>query len=483
MYPVPATSSGRLRSFGEPEAFLRRTIMSGYGQRPSFRAAGGSESVVGWTLLPGRLALAVLIALSLLAVGAIAVPFRAQASSGGPKIVIAAPIYAGQNNGNAEGPVGATVSVQGVGWAVTSADVQVTLADAQNDTSGQPGSACQNGSPQVSIPGLSQQPPDGSGNFSTSFVWPAAAAATGHSFWVCGQQGGTTAPGVSTFTVLSSNPPSLTIGDDSQAFPGGTITVTGQNWLPGNQPITVVVTPCLNCDPGYMSSSTANAAADGSLNITLNVPAQARVGNQLYVTAGNASSDPSLPPALIVHDPSNAPRFTVIARVSPTPTPTATPSPTPTVGVTATATSTPQGGAAGGGVNTTSTSSSNTILVILLAALGVVLLIGAGISVALFLRSRGPAPAGPVKGGPPYRGGGYGPPRDQYSSPRRTGPAYDSSSYPETNADYYGGPPRRSGPPGWSQGNTGGWQGNQEGPEPDDSGGDDPTIGMRNPWR
>ncbi|HLW00811.1 MAG TPA: hypothetical protein VKT82_19285 [Ktedonobacterales bacterium] len=453
--------------------------MSEYRQRSSFRAAQTSESEIGWMTLPGRLALAMLIALSLLAVGAIAVPFRVHAS-GGAQVVITAPIYPGQNNGNAEGPVGATVSVQGSGWAVTSADVQVTLADEQNDTSGQPGSACQNGGPQVSIAGLSQQQPDGSGNFTVSFVWPAAAAATGHAYWVCGQQGGTTSPGVSAFTVLSSNPPSLQVSDDSQAFPGGTIKVSGQNWLPGNQPITVVVTPCLNCDPGYTSTATVNSAADGSLNVTVNVPTQAKIGNQLFVTAANASSDPSLPPALNVNDSSNAPRFTVTSQATPTPTPT--PSPTPTVGVTATATSTP---AAGGSVNTTNTSSSNTILVILLAAVGVVLLIAAGIAVALFLRSRGPTPDGPVKGGPPYGDGpGYGPPRGQYSSgPRRTGPSYDQPSYPDTNAEYYGAPPPRSGPPGQGWRNAGGWQGNPQGPEPDDGSGDDPTIGMRTPWR
>jgi hypothetical protein len=285
--------------------------------------------------------------------------------------------------------------------------------------------------------------------------------------------------------VLSSNPPSLTISDDSLAFPGGTVKVRGQNWLPGNQPITVVVAPCLNCDPGFTSTATVNAAADGSLNATVNVPTQAKVGDQLYVIATNTSSDPSLPPALNVNDPSNAPRFTVPSQSAPTPTPTAPPSPTPTVGVTATATNTP---AVGGNVNTSNTSgtsSSNTILVILLAAVGIVLLIGAGIAVALFLRSRAPAPAGPVKGGPPYGGGGggYGPPRGQYSAPRRTGPSYDQPSYPETNADYYAGPPPRTGPPGQGWGRAGGWQGNPQGPEPDDGAGDDPTIGMPNPWR
>jgi hypothetical protein len=452
--------------------------MSRYRQGSSFRA-------VGWTLWPERLALAALLALSLLAIGAIAVPLRARAASGGPQVVIAAPIYAGQNNGNAEGPVGATVSVQGSGWAVTSADVQMTLADAQNDTSGQPGSACQNGAPQVSIPGLSQQPPDSSGNFTASFVWPAAAAATEHSYWVCGQQGGTTAPGVSSFTVLSSNPPSLTISDDSQAFPGGTVKVSGQNWLPGNQPITVVVTPCLDCGPGFTSTATVTAAADGSLNATVNVPTQAKVGNQLYVIASNASSDPSLPPALNVNAPSNAPRFTVPSQSAPTPTPTATPSPTPTSGATATTTSTSTVGGNVNTANTTGSSSSNTLLVILLAAVGIVLLIGAGIAVALFLRSRASAPAGPVKSGPPYGdGGGYGPPRGPYSGPpRRTGPSYDQPSYPETNADYYAGPPPRSGPPGQGWGRAGGWQGNPQGPGPDDGDGDDPTIGMPSPWR
>src|SRR5215470_5870741 len=104
-------------------------IMNLSGQPISFRAAADG----GWSALLGRVALASLIASSLLALGAIAVPGRAHAAGGDPKIVFASPIYAGQNNGFAEGPVGTNVTVQGSGWTTGGGKVTITLADEQND--------------------------------------------------------------------------------------------------------------------------------------------------------------------------------------------------------------------------------------------------------------------------------------------------------------------------------------------------------------
>lgn len=430
-------------------------------------------SVAGWSALPGRVALALLVALSLLAISAIAVPSRAQAAGGGPQIKFAAPIYAGQNNGFAEGPVGAVVSVQGSGWTPGGGTVTITLADEQNDTASQPGSACTNGSQAVSIPGLNPQTPDGSGNFTASFQWPAAAGTKGHAYWACGTQASATAAGVDKFTVLSANPPSLVVAG-GEPFAGSTISVGGENWLPGGINITVIIAPCVACEPPYSSNAQATSDGNGNFSVTVQVPPAAPVGTTLYVSAQNVDSNNSANSGALNagNPPSPATQFTVPAQPTPTPTPTTAPSPTPTSTPTATS------GAGGTGGNT-NTSSGNAVLIVLLAALGVVLLIAAIVAVLLFLRSRGPAPETSGPGSAPYGGGaGYVPPGSQYGGPRRTRDPSGPPSYAETNLDYYA---PRSGPAGQAGGwgNAGGWQGAQPGPEGD---GDEPTIGMQNPW-
>ncbi|HEY7349012.1 MAG TPA: hypothetical protein VH599_11935 [Ktedonobacterales bacterium] len=448
--------------------------MKSYRRRASFRAAAAA-----WPALPGQLALAALIALALLAFGAIAVPDGARAADGGPQIKFTAPIYAGQNNGFAEGPVGTNVSVQGSGWTAGGGDVTMTLADEGHDTSGQPGSACQNGSPTVSIPNLGPQPLGTAGNpsdgFTAIFEWPAGAGAKGHSYWACGTQGGTTAPGVDKFTVLSANRPAVKI-TVSQAFPGSTITVTGQNWLPGGIQVGVIIAPCVACDSQIISGVTVNSNANGSFSAAAQVPPAAPIGSTLFVSAQSIDqANPNNSGALSTGT-SMSTRFTVVAQPTPTPTPTSTPTPTATP--TSTAPGTANGEGNGGNTNG---SSSDTVLVVLLAALGVVLLIAAVVAVLLFLRSRRPAAGAAGAGGPPYGSPPYGPPGGEYgrySGPRRARGPRSGPSYADTNADYYDEPPAR--PPG--RGNAGGWQGNPQEWESDGEG-DEPTIGMPKPWR
>jgi hypothetical protein len=425
--------------------------------------------------LAARLVLAALLALTVLAVGTAARPGRARAAiSGpsGPQIVFVSPIYAGRNNGNAEGPVGANVSVQGTGWDNRAGPVTIQVVDAKNDAAaGGPGMACQNsGVPKINIPGLAPVPVDGSGNFAaTSFLWPSAANTVGHSYWVCGvqQASGNTAPGVSSYTVLSAQPPALSVSATSVAIKG-TVTVSGQNWVPGNQPITVSIVPCLACDAAYQQTQTVTAANDGTFSLPMTLPDAATAGTKLFVVASNQSSDPALPPALVVNAPPGAPQIAVVDQPTPTPTNTVVP----------TATNTPAPTRVPGGGTTTSNGSASGLLIVLLSALGVVLLLAALVAVLLFVRSRKPVAVAP--GGLPYGGPG------QYSGVRRTGgsgPTFDS-----TNANYYNAPPRgrRSGPPPYGQrggwGSQQGWQ-QEPGPDDDDYGGDQPTVGANTPWR
>ncbi|HEU5199196.1 MAG TPA: hypothetical protein VFU32_06145, partial [Ktedonobacterales bacterium] len=90
--------------------------------------------------LPGRALAALLLALALLALGTVAAPGRARAADG-QQITFASPVYAGQNNGFAEGPVGAIVTVNGSNWASAAGPVSIDLVDTQLDANGQPGSA------------------------------------------------------------------------------------------------------------------------------------------------------------------------------------------------------------------------------------------------------------------------------------------------------------------------------------------------------
>ncbi|HEU5199303.1 MAG TPA: hypothetical protein VFU32_06685, partial [Ktedonobacterales bacterium] len=261
------------------------------------------------------------------------------------------------------------------------------------------------------------------------------------------------------YTVLGANPPSLSIGNNTTIPVKGMITVKGQNWLPGNQPITVLLVPCVACDAQPLLNQSANAGNDGSFSVDITLPDQVTAGTTLYVIASNNGSGPGLQPALIVNGQNNAPQITVVDQ------PTATPTPSPTATNTPVPTRTTTGGS---GTGNTSNGSSNGLLIVLLSALGVVLVLAAVVAVLLFVRSRKPAPDGPPYGGSggyPPQGGGYS---GQYAGPRRTGGSGPSGGYGQRGA-------------GWG---GQGWQGGQQGQLPDDSAsGDQPTISSPPPWR
>jgi hypothetical protein len=440
--------------------------------RGPFLVKQPSPGAISVVALPGYAALAALIALALLMLGAVTAPGHARAAGGGAKIVFTSPIYPGQNNGSAEGPVGAQVNVQGSGWT-PNATVNITLADMQNDTQNQPGSACQNGATLITAETTQA---DSSGNVTATFLWPTGAGAKNHSYWACGDQGSTPSVGVSFYTVLSANPPSAQI-NVSQAMAGSMITVTGQNWLPGNQQIQVTIAPSITGQPPYSSQATTTAAAGGTFSVSVEVPPQAPVGTKLYVSVQNIDNNNPGNTGALHTEPTNTPTFTVIASPTATPSPTNTSTPTATSTSTATATGTAgtgsggnNGSGNGGSPGTSADTSGNGLLIVLLAALGGVLLLAAVVAILLFVRSRAPATGMAGGGGYSGYGGGY----SQYNPPRRPGrrptnPAYPA--YPDTNMDYYDGP---------QQGGL--WDDDPQGPD-DEGFGDAPTIGPGRPWR
>ena len=439
------------------------------GARALFLPSPGSQVV-------GRAALALLVALALVALALLAAPGRARAANGGAQVVFTAPIYAGQNNGDPEGPVDTMVAVAGSGWGAA-ATVALALADRANDTAGSPGTACNNGSGLIAIPGVTPVQVDSSGNFVFLFPWPASAGTQGHAYWICGAQApNLSPPGVQAFTVLSATPPSLSVSAPEVTL-GSQVTVTGKNWLPGSGPsfdqkVSVILAPCVACDPGgasLISATTVSAQADGTFSATLALPQAAKAGDKLFASAQSlGDGSQSLPPGTLTTGSSTNASFTVMAQATATPTATNTPAATATAPPTAT--SVANGGNAGN--NTGNKAGANNLLIILLLALGGVLLLAAIVAIAMFLRSRTSVPVVPGGGGYPD-GGGYGRPT---GPPRRTHP-----DAPFTNQDYYGSPPPRPGRPG----RPGGRQDNRpgRGPEDDDHFGDAPTIGTNTPWR
>jgi hypothetical protein len=258
--------------------------------------------------------------------------------------------------------------------------VTISLVDMENDTAGSPGSACQNGAPQIVLPLVdSTYATDSAGTFTGFFDWPVDAGASGHSYWACGAQGDTTSAGVDYFTVLSPNPPSVLI-NTTQAAPGSMIAVTGHNWLPGGLQVTILIAPCVTCQPAFYTKTQVISQQDGSFSVQAQVPSDATPGTTLNVSA--LDSDPNNPnnDNKLSAGFSMLTNFTVTGQAA-TPVPTAALTPTATSSV-------PVGSAGSSASNDPTISFSVTAFMVLLAVAGVVLVSMAVMIVLLYLRLR-----------------------------------------------------------------------------------------------
>src|SRR5260370_9661417 len=183
-------------------------------------------------------------------------------------------IYAGQNNGNPEGPVGEHASVHGTKFMPGNYTLAVVKGDV--NTSGQsPVEFCKL-SQKVAVGGSVTAAADGT--LDASFDWPAAASSGQWS--ICAYDPATSMPPLNgnvddgPFTVLSSHAPAVSISSASIA-PGDTLTVTGHNWLPAQGGIFVYVGSCADCDRPPVASTQATSRPDGSLTATLPLPPNA----------------------------------------------------------------------------------------------------------------------------------------------------------------------------------------------------------------
>jgi hypothetical protein len=310
-------------------------------------------------------------------------------------------IYAGQNNGFPEGPVGEHAQVHGANF--TDADgTALTLQLVQGDVNNPnpPGNAeefCKLTPTKVALPGNVSVH---GGAFDASFDWPAQAGSGQWSICAYGPDGlpadgGTTDDGP--FTALATTPPSLSLSAASVTA-GGTITVTGHNFLPAQGNIQVVAGACHNCgSPAIVAQTASSSGAGGDFSVTMTVPASVAAGNYV-VSAFNQPG--TLDVGLQQPDGSKAFAVTAAPTPTPTPSPTATPTKAPSPSVAASPSTTP---------GQTGSSSGNGGLVVALVVVLGLLLLGIAALVVVLASRRPPLPPGGSGG---YQEPTYTPPSD-----------------------------------------------------------------------
>jgi ribosomal protein L40E len=336
-----------------------------------------------------------LLTLALLLVPLLAVSLHqapvAQAGGGGPIIHWdSSMIYAGQNNGYPWGPVGENTIVHGANFsAYQQLHLVIVPGDSNNDAV-----ICK----QLGVT-VDTVTTNSSGTFDQNFPWPATAGQVNEGYSICGiavadgsvvsrQDDGP-------FTVLASNPPIIDISSTTVQA-GGTVTVTGHNWVPPQQ-VSINIAACAACEPGSSEVTNVNTTStglnDGAFSLAVTIPASTKPGN--YVV------DALTPGGLEAYYTSGVKHLTITAAGT-IPGSTATPSPSPTATATMVSTATPAATATTSdtttGTNSDSSNSggkSNTLLIIVLVVIALVLFAIAGVIIFMLLR-RSPNQAPPV---------------------------------------------------------------------------------------
>jgi hypothetical protein len=216
---------------------------------------------------------------------------------------------------------------------------------------------------------------DANGSLSAHFLWPAQANELAD-YHVCGIQSG---KGVfyshNTFAVLASSAPAIT-ATPSTTIAGNTLMVTGSNWVPGPQTVSLIILPCSSlCAQTAVANGQVVTSQDGTFSLQMTLSASAP-GGTYYIQAANGKATLSaVSPAIQV---------TGQGEVGGTPVPGISP--------TSIATRSSQGGGTGG----TTPPTSNTLpalkagLVAAAVGIGVLaVLIGGGIFVLRARRSGG----------------------------------------------------------------------------------------------
>ena len=288
-----------------------------------------------------------------------------QTPGGAPIFAITAPLF-GANNNIPEGPVNTYVKVAadaGSGW---DPNATITLSVTSDSTCGT----------SAAIPASTSQPitVGGDQSFSAVFAWPLAAN-QGPTYSVCATESGAgvqVGKSKNTFLMLSSTPPSVNVSPLSVA-PGGTVTVTGANFLPVGVIKLWLQHPgkSFNDDPGdEIATNNLQPQGDGTFSVSVKLPTDRTSSNVIVATlGGDPYKENGQAPVTAASQP-----LTFIAA---TPTPQVSPTVVPTA-------------SAGNGSGSTSTGSGDQskLLVGLLGLIAVVLLLAGVIVAVLALRGR-----------------------------------------------------------------------------------------------
>ncbi len=252
---------------------------------------------------------------------------------------------------------------------------------------------------QNPLPGVALQVADATGGWTIEFQWPNTAIGQ---FYICAFD--TTTPTAVTpssqpFQVLSTTPPSISISNNSPNI-GDTITVQGQGFLPGNQPVDIYLAP-IGQQTGT-KLATVTVGNDGSFSQDVTLPSSP--SGQLTVTAlARPAVNGAIPPMS-----AQVPINVGATASTPTPTPpgTATPAPAQTSPGT-----------------TSNSSGSGLILVLLVVLLVLVILAIFGVLIWYVTGTRPPAGVGaPMTSPPPSRSRApVAPRRSQASWPNQQG--------------------------------------------------------------
>jgi hypothetical protein len=296
----------------------------------------------------------------------------------GVSLHIAVPAPAG---GVASGPVGANVSVSGVGVAHHTYQLGYATKEA--------GCGGANAFQPLST---STVTPQKDGTFSANFEWPSSAGTRNASYYVCAQDQGALAnplvapiQSAETFKVLATSAPSIAVDaapspnatpipttTDGSYYANSRIEITGTNFLPRSATLQAYVTTSASFSPADAQnykplaqdsgSASFNADSNGSFVKIVTLPLFPQGAVYLHVVSTDFTS--SFPPAL------DADQQITLGRALPTATPS---SPTPSPSVAATASTT--AGTGPGGNQSQPVDPANVLAVVGLSGLSIILFI------------------------------------------------------------------------------------------------------------